>query len=77
MNYNTVIRRRLAILAATLALLLAGATHVPAQGGRRSSLPGERLRPTVDLSQAIQWSTVPDVQAYYLYVGTSVGAKTW
>jgi hypothetical protein len=29
----------------------------------------------VDLSQRIQWTTVADVQAYYLYVGTTIGAK--
>ncbi len=28
-----------------------------------------------DFSQPIQWTTVPHAQAYYLYVGTSVGAK--
>ena len=29
----------------------------------------------VDLSQPIQWTSVANVQAYYLYVGTTVGAK--
>jgi Lectin C-type domain len=28
-----------------------------------------------DLSQPIQWTSVPNVQAYYLYVGTTAGAK--
>src|SRR6185436_8143091 len=28
-----------------------------------------------DLSQPIQWTTVQDAQAYYLYVGTTLGAK--
>ena len=28
-----------------------------------------------DLSQPITWTSVPNVQAYYLYVGTAVGAK--
>ena len=28
-----------------------------------------------DFSRAIQWTTVPNVLAYYLYVGTSPGAK--
>jgi hypothetical protein len=28
-----------------------------------------------DLSQPIRWTSVPNAQAYYLYVGTSVGAK--
>jgi len=28
-----------------------------------------------DLSQPIQWTNVPNVQAYYLYVGTTIGAK--
>src|SRR5205809_627726 len=75
MTYNTVTRRRLAILAATCALLLAGATHVPAQ-----SVPAAITSPVsgatnVDLSQAIQWSTVANAQAYYLYVGTTAGAN--
>jgi hypothetical protein len=29
----------------------------------------------VDTWQPIQWTSVPDAQAYYLYVGTSAGAK--
>lgn len=29
----------------------------------------------VDLSQPVQWTTVAGAQAYYLYVGTSVGAR--
>src|SRR5437867_12628291 len=28
-----------------------------------------------DLSHPIQWSSVANVQAYYLYVGTTAGAK--
>src|SRR5206468_2202408 len=28
-----------------------------------------------DLTQSIQWTTVVNVQAYYLYVGTTVGAR--
>src|SRR5262249_29644033 len=28
-----------------------------------------------DLSQPIQWTSVANVQAYYLYVGTTIGAK--
>ena len=28
-----------------------------------------------DLSQPIRWTSVENVQAYYLYVGTTVGAK--
>jgi hypothetical protein len=28
-----------------------------------------------DLSQPVQWTSVPNVQAYYLYIGTTVGAK--
>ena len=30
---------------------------------------------TVDLGQPIQWTTVADAQAYYLYVGSSLGAR--
>jgi hypothetical protein len=30
---------------------------------------------TADLSQPIRWTAVPNAQAYYLYVGTTVGAK--
>jgi hypothetical protein len=30
---------------------------------------------TIDQSRAWTWTAVPDVQAYYLYVGTTVGAK--
>jgi hypothetical protein len=29
----------------------------------------------VDVTQPIQWTTVPHAQAYYLYVGTAVGAN--
>src|SRR5204863_10075148 len=29
----------------------------------------------VDVLQPIQWTTIQNVQAYYLYVGTSLGAK--
>src|SRR5437870_3641772 len=29
----------------------------------------------VDFTQPFQWSTVPNAQAYYLYVGTTPGAK--
>src|SRR5437879_4801484 len=28
-----------------------------------------------DLSQPIQWTSVANVQAYYLYIGTTLGAK--
>src|SRR2546428_13661299 len=28
-----------------------------------------------NLTQPIQWTTIQSVQAYYLYVGTSLGAK--
>ena len=28
-----------------------------------------------DLSQPIQWTTVPNAEAYYLYLGTTRGAK--
>src|SRR5262245_41684399 len=30
---------------------------------------------TADFSQPIQWTSVPNVQTYYLYVGTTPGAK--
>jgi hypothetical protein len=30
---------------------------------------------SADMSQRIQWTTVPNIQAYYLYVGTTIGAK--
>jgi len=30
---------------------------------------------SADLSQPIQWASVPNVDAYYLYLGTSIGAK--
>jgi hypothetical protein len=30
---------------------------------------------SADFTQPLQWTTVPGAQAYYLYVGTSVGAK--
>jgi hypothetical protein len=30
---------------------------------------------SVDLTQPFSWTSVPNVQAYYLYVGTSAGAK--
>ena len=29
----------------------------------------------VDMSQPFTWTTAPNAQAYYLYVGTSIGAK--
>ena len=45
-----------------------------------SSLPAVLTYPAsgaagADLSQPIQWTAVPNAQSYYLYVGTSVGAK--
>jgi hypothetical protein len=33
------------------------------------------LATNADMTQPFQWTAVPNVQAYYLYVGTSVGAK--
>src|SRR5437773_8579162 len=67
--------RRLAV-ACVLLVFAAPSSH--AQG--QSSLVATITTPvngatTADLTQPIQWTSVTDAQAYYLYLGSSLGSK--
>src|SRR5512135_1131297 len=65
-------------VAATTLLLLAGSFG--ARLDAQSSLTATLTYPiagavNADLTLPFQWTSVPNVQAYYLYVGTAIGAK--
>jgi hypothetical protein len=66
------------ILAGTVLFfcLYIGATAQPHAAGSLAALTYPLDGATgVDLTQPITWNAVPDAQAYYLYVGTTAGAK--
>src|SRR5438477_211356 len=59
-------------------VVLLGAFHASTSGAQ--TLAAQITYPTdgatnADMSQAIQWTTVLNAQAYYLYVGSTLGAK--
>lgn len=65
------------VAAGLVGFLLTVLCAAPARGGELTAVP---LRPIngaaeVDLASGIEWTTVPEAEAYYLYVGSVVGAK--
>ena len=65
-------------LLVSIFLLVAGVLH--ADSSAAQTLAAQITYPAdgavgADLSQAIQWTTVANVQAYYLYVGSTLGAN--
>jgi hypothetical protein len=62
----------------SIIVLLVGVFHADASAAQ--TLAAQMTYPTdgatnADMSQPIQWTTVANVQAYYLYVGSTLGAK--
>jgi hypothetical protein len=69
------IRYRSACLVATLAIAVIWPAVALAQTVSSVLTYPKNLAANVDLLQPIQWTSVANAQAYYLYVGSTLGAK--
>src|SRR5437660_711084 len=63
------------LLVLVVAVVLCQQSSVLAQSSTAVILYPTNGAVNADLSQPIQWTSVANVQAYYLYVGTTLGAK--
>src|SRR6266567_5783164 len=63
------------LLVLVVAVTLGQQSSVLAQSPTATILYPVNGAVNADLSQPIQWTSVANVQAYYLYVGTTLGAK--
>src|SRR4051794_19857048 len=68
--------RRYTLLVSVAALgAVGGPTYVHAQSSTAVLTYPANTASNVDMTRPMQWTSVANVQAYYLYVGTTVSAK--
>jgi hypothetical protein len=71
---NKIARITVRVVVAVAAIVCCFASNAGAQMTASLINPADGAT-NVDLTQPFTWTSVPDVQAYYLYVGTTQGAK--